>query len=138
VLTAARRSLADFEGLWSFTRRITHGDGTQARVEGEARWERGAEGAGYVETGTLTLPGQAAIRTERRYFWREDLSVLFEDGRLFHRVPPAGGRVSHRCDPDQYEGLYDFSIWPAFEVSWTVSGPRKDYHMHTIYRRTAS
>jgi hypothetical protein len=138
VLTAPRRSLEDFEGVWSLARWITHGDGTQARVEGQARWVRRAEGADYVETGTLSMPGQPPLMTERRYLWDAGLSVFFEDGRLFHRVPPAGGRVSHWCDPDRYEGLYDFSAWPVFEVSWTVSGPRKEYHMHTIYRRAAS
>jgi hypothetical protein len=72
---------------------------------------------------------------ERRYLWALDLSVLFEDGRFFHKVPPLGGATAHWCDPDQYDGMYDFSDWPEFAVTWHVRGPRKDYRMETQYRR---
>lgn len=115
-------------------RRITEGSGRQARLAGEACWMRDGDALAYHETGMLEVEGQAPVRAERRLMWRPGLQVYFEDGRFFHAVPPLGGRVSHWCDPDSYEGLYDFSAWPVFEVSWVVSGPRKDYHMHTIYR----
>jgi hypothetical protein len=72
---------------------------------------------------------------ERRYLWSADLSVWFEDGRFFHNVPPHGGPTAHWCDPDQYDGQYDFADWPAFRVTWRVRGPRKDYRMETLYRR---
>ena len=51
----------------------------------------------------------------------------------FHRVPPLGGDSGHWCDPDQYDGSYDFSAWPAFTVTWSVRGPRKAYLMSSRY-----
>lgn len=134
----AGRQLADFEGIWSMERRITHGDGTQARLIGQARWTRAADALDLCESGMLEVEGQPALEAERRYRWAPGMRVYFSDGRFFHAVPPEGGTVSHWCDPDTYEGIYDFSVWPSFEVSWMVSGPSKDYHMHTIYRRNGS
>lgn len=135
MLTAPARRLAEFEGLWQLERRVTDGSGRQARLSGEARWTREGEALAYHEAGLLTMQDGPPIRAERRLTWRAGLQVFFEDGRFFHAVPPLGGRVSHWCDPDSYEGNYDFDAWPDFEVSWVVNGPRKDYHMHTIYRR---
>jgi hypothetical protein len=72
---------------------------------------------------------------ERRYVWHPDLSVHFDDGRFFHKIPQEGGATDHWCDPDSYEGCYDFSKWPDFGVTWRVTGPRKSYRMHSLYKR---
>ena len=83
----------------------------------------------------MTLEGHSPMQAERRYFWADDLSVFFEDGRFFHRVPAVGGQTDHWCQPDRYHGTYDFTEWPQFNVKWDVNGPRKDYRSATQYVR---
>ena len=129
------RRLEDFEGAWAFTRRVSHAGGQEAAVTGRAVWSRAGTGLALVETGEMHLPGAAPMQVERRYRWGADLAVFFEDGRFFHQIPPKGGGASHWCDPDRYDGSYDFSRWPDFTVTWCVRGPRKDYRMVTRYTR---
>lgn len=135
--TMTARRLHDFEGAWRYARRISHADGRVAEVSGRAVWWW--DGAGLVcdETGEMRVPGYPPIQVARRSLWREGLAVHFADGRVFHHVPPEGGETAHWCDPDQYDGCYDFTDWPRFCVSWRVRGPNKDYHMTTEYRREA-
>ena len=129
------RRLDDFTGAWQMQRDIRHADGGRARFEGTARLEVAGDDLAYREEGMLLMPGQPAIKAERRYRWGPDLSVFFDDGRFFHRIPPEGGETGHWCDPDTYLGHYDFSSWPVFTVRWQVTGPRKDYQSVTTYRR---
>jgi len=126
---------ADFAGHWHITRRIMPRHGLEVRFEGQAVWTPVAGGMDYHETGQMMMAEQPPMQAERRYFWSDDLSVYFDDGRFFHKVPPSGGAAVHWCDPDQYEGLYDFSDWPAFRVVWQVRGPIKDYRSETDYTR---
>lgn len=132
------RCLADFIGVWALERRITHGDGTTAVFSGQAVFEPDENGLLYHETGLLLLGQGAPLTATQRYRWGADLQVFFEDGRPFHRVPPSGGAAAHWCDPDQYDGFYDFAAWPAFTVTWTVKGPRKDYCTLSRYTRSGS
>lgn len=129
------RRLQDFEGAWRLTRVITHADGRVAEVAGRALWWPEGTGLAYRETGEMRMPGFAPMQVERRYFWEAGMAVHFTDGRFFHTVPPGGGETAHWCDPDQYDGSYDFSDWPLFRVSWQVRGPSKDYRMTTTYTR---
>ena len=129
------RVLADFLGRWRITREIGPATGPRASFEGHADWRAVPGGADYVETGVLRLAGAAPMTAERRYRWGADLSVRFEDGRDFHRVPPLGGQATHYCERDTYLVTYDFSDWPAFVVRHDVSGPRKDYVMISRYGR---
>lgn len=129
------RQLADFEGVWGFARAVTAADGLVTRVTGRAVWWCAGAGLICEEAGEMCVPGHAPMQVTRRTLWGPGLCVAFADGRPFHRVPPGGGAVSHWCDPDQYDGLYDFSAWPAFRVTWEVRGPRKAYRMVTDYRR---
>jgi len=128
------RRLQDFKGAWRFERAVLEADGRRVEVTGRALWQ--PEGAGLLqtETGEMRLPGHAPMQVERRYLWQAGLEVHFEDGRFFHRVPPEGGAAAHWCDPDRYDGVYEFSSWPVFRVRWRVCGPRKDYQMDTTYR----
>ncbi len=128
------RRLEDFEGAWSFTREVVEAGGRIAQVTGRAVWSPKTEGLRYTETGEMRLPGQAPMRVERSYHWAADLGVFFADGRFFHHVPAEGGEAAHWCDPDQYDGCYDFGDWPIFTVTWRVRGPRKAYLMTTSYR----
>lgn len=129
------RSLSDFAGHWQITREITHATGTVASFTGRAGWTVEGDTLRYRETGQLSLPGTPPMQAEQRYVWHSDLSVYFEDGRFFHKVPATGGQTDHWCDPDTYRGFYDFAGWPAFSVWWEVSGPRKSYSSRSLYSR---
>lgn len=133
---AVRRRLAEFEGEWRLDRQIVQADGARAGFSGTARFLPVPEGLRYAEEGELILPGQRPVRATRAYLWTEDLSVFFEDGRFFHRVPAAGGLAEHWCAPDHYRVRYDFSRFPDWSATWEVKGPRKDYRMTGRYRRT--
>lgn len=132
---AGARKLADFEGQWRVERFIQPKEGPEARFLGTALWAASGTGLSYHETGLMTLDGHAPMQAERRYFWADDLSVYFDDGRFFHRVPETGGLTEHWCDPDSYALRYDFGKWPQFRVNWNVTGPRKDYRAETEYTR---
>lgn len=125
-------SLDDLIGAWALLRHIEQSDGTQARFKGRAEWFWGEDHAVYQEKGQLFLAGQNSFHAERRYVWR-GLDVYFEDGRFFHSVPPKGGITEHWCAPDMYRVAYDFTQWPHFETTWTVTGPRKSYRMRSQY-----
>ena len=129
------RRLGDFEGHWKVWRQISDQSGTTALFEGEANWSPTDGGLDYCESGTMTFGSNPPMQAERRYFWADDLSVFFDDGRFFHSVPPTGGEVRHWCDPDDYLLQYDFADWPQFKVFWKVNGPRKAYTAETKYTR---
>lgn len=131
--TVTARDLGAFLGDWRVTRHIWQGDGSEGRFEGTATWRAEDTGAIYRESGQFWLDGQGPYLAERTYRWGTDLTVYFEDGRLFHQVPTEGGAVAHWCPPDQYDGVYDFSDWPRWTLRWRVSGPRKAYESLTLY-----
>ena len=114
------------------TRVIRGATGGTGHFIGAAQWRPDGDGALYVETGELVLPSGRFAAT-RRYRWGRDLSVWFDDGRFFHKVPADGGDAAHWCDPDQYDVHYDFADWPNWQVRWQVRGPRKDYTMVSRY-----
>ncbi|MGS4915035.1 MULTISPECIES: DUF6314 family protein [Mameliella] len=131
--TVVARDLGAFLGDWQVSRQIRQDDGARGRFEGTARWQADGTGAIYCERGQVWLGGQGPFVAERSYRWDADLTVYFEDGRLFHQVPAQGGAVAHWCPPDQYDGHYDFSDWPRWSLRWRVSGPRKAYQSLTRY-----
>jgi len=136
--------LSDFEGTWHLSRRIEdRRAGQTGHLDGRARFTAAEDDWHYSETGTLRLPGQAEMQAERRYLWRGAgafIEVLFNDGRPFHVFDPAKPRPSaqHWCDPDSYRVRYDFTNWPDWSAEWHVTGPKKDYSMHSLYWRAAS
>jgi len=129
------RILDDFAGVWALSRVIEQESLPPGRFEGTAIWTPHREGLAYIEDGTLTISGQTPMAATRRYLWKPDLSVWFDDGRYFHSVPARGGETDHWCDPDDYRVQYDFGDWPAFVVTWRVQGPRKSYTMISRYSR---
>ncbi|MEO0937043.1 MAG: DUF6314 family protein [Pseudomonadota bacterium] len=127
--------LADFTGPWQLARTIAHADGLTAALTGTATFTPEGRGLAYAETGALSIAGAPPFEATQRYTWDERLGVHFADGRFFHTVPAQGGPASHWCDPDQYDGVYDFSDWPRWTLRWQVRGPRKDYTSDTTYWR---
>lgn len=132
--------LHDFEGLWRLERRISDALGPDALFTGTARFTPDGQGLMLHEAGQLQLAGQGGFQAERRYLWRQEggeIAVFFADGRDFHRFDPAQGKAAadHWCDPDTYKVQYDFAAWPTWCAEWRVTGPRKDYTMHSVYAR---
>ena len=130
-------TLADFEGIWCLSRRITdHRAGTVGTFEGTATFTPEAAGLAYHEVGLLHLPNHAPFHAERRYRWRDvegHIEVDFEDGRFFHSFGAKEQTASHWCDPDTYVVRYDFEAWPFWQSAWDVNGPRKAYQMVNAY-----
>ena len=135
MLMTDPRRLSDFAGRWQVMREIREASGATARFEGIADWSRAEGGLNYLEDGQMILAGHPPMQAQRRYFWADDLSVYFDDGRYFHQVPASGGLVQHWCAPDDYQLRYVFDDWPVFCVFWRVKGPRKDYSATTKYSR---
>lgn len=63
---------------------------------------------------------------------------------LFDLVPPVGGgaghadlasREAHLCVDDLYQARLDFQP-NGFDLAWTITGPKKDEHIHYRYRFT--
>lgn len=127
------RRLRDFEGTWRLERLITHADGATARFEGQAIFAPQDDDLRYTEDGTLSLANSPGLRAIRCYVWHPDLSVSFEDGRPFHTIPASGGSAVHVCPPDTYRVEYTFNAWPRWQAVWEVSGPKKLYHMMSLY-----
>jgi hypothetical protein len=127
-----RRVLSDFAGRWKLERDIS----PVARFLGYAEWRAEDGLMHYIEKGNLEIAGQTPMVAERRYCWDADLNIYFDDGRFFHQVPALGGDAAHWCDPDQYDATYDFTHWPQWSCTWRVSGPLKNYTLHSQYSKT--
>ncbi|GKT62993.1 pyridine nucleotide-disulfide oxidoreductase [Colletotrichum tofieldiae] len=115
----------------------------------------------YIEDGEFRADNGLAFRATRRYVWRYDekkdiVSVWFvrtDDSKradyLFHEIeflpPPEGDRepwqakAGHLCIDDFYDVKYDFAFKAVnlkeWNIRYTVSGPKKDYTIHGLYRR---
>ena len=128
--------LSDFEGKWSVERMIEDRLGPDGVFTGAAVFAPAPEGLAYREAGLLRLGGGPAFHAERAYLWREAggrIVVAFADGRPFHDFDPAEPVAHHPCAADDYAVRYDFSGWPHWRAEWTVTGPRKDYTMTSLY-----
>ena len=132
--------LEDFAGHWQISRQIDdRRAGAVALFEGNAWFDWASGDLIYAEDGLLQVPGQPPFRATRRYIWRRakaGIAVFFEDGRPFHTISDSRPDAAHWCDPDDYRVTYDFAAWPEWRAVWTVFGPRKDYRMDSVYRKS--
>ena len=137
-------SLEDFfAGSWSYLRILDDRRlGTRGSILGHAGFEAAEAALLYSERGHLSFAGSETIATRRyRYSFPEGqrAEVFFADGRPFHAMDLSRGEdyFTHDCPPDLYQGhcrLLDASSW---QLSWRVTGPRKDLRLKTRYRRFA-
>lgn len=132
--------LGDFAGRWRIERRIEDRlSGAGGRFDGEAVFVPEGERLIYRERGELRLGDGPGFTAERTYLWRDEggrIAVDFADGRPFHAFDPGADPAAHHlCIADDYRVRYDFSGWPEWRAEWTVTGPRKDYTMRSVYRR---
>ena len=137
-------ALADLEGCWTLSRKITHADGQVNEFTGHATCTLDGDQLTLNEEGVLSgLPGGGPLNASRRYIMCEaagHIAVFFHDMRPFHAIPLGVARpeACHDCPPDTYEVSYDFSDLGAWRATWSVSGPRKSYVMTTRYTRAQS
>ena len=91
----------------------------------------------YYEKGEVTAPNGSVMPAERRYFWQQPqtglFEVLFDDERYFHSFSATNPNAEHLCGDDNYVVRYDFTAWPVWRSTWQVIGPRKDYTMVSEY-----
>ncbi|SFA76224.1 hypothetical protein SAMN05421688_0678 [Poseidonocella pacifica] len=132
------RTLYELEGKWRLARVILQRDGTQAHFIGTAAFLRNQDGLDYSETGKLHMPGQAAMKAERRYEYRQRgsaVEVFYPDGRPFHRfgLDDPYPYAAHLCGEDNYQVVYDFANLPNWTAEWHVRGPRKNYNLTSRY-----
>lgn len=132
-------SLDALAGRWSLTRTIEHAGGGTDRFQGFANFTWSGAQLVQTETGTLTVGGQN-LEAKQTYIWEGDrtaIAVYFADHRPFHTVLLKTERPTsvHLCDPDRYTVTYNFSDWPQWQSVWSVTGPRKDYEMTSLYHR---
>ena len=134
-------ALKDFEGDWQITRRIEdRQSGRIGHLQGRAVFAPDSDGLDYTESGLLEFPGQQPLTATQRYLWRSEnneIAVFFADGRAFHQFDPSQPhpQASHDCPPDWYDVRYEFTDWPNWRATWSVTGPRKDYVSVTEYHR---
>jgi hypothetical protein len=135
-----------FEGLigeWSLEREIPG----RGRMKGRARFPLlDGETALYEESGELCLEGGQTLHSRQSYVYekRDDgFAVRFADTReLFHvmRFVASGddlmAEASHVCLKDLYLSGYTVRADGSFELWHQVRGPRKDYVIRTLYRRS--
>ncbi len=95
--------------------------------DGRVRWSE----QGVLLRGDHEIPVSRVLFVESR----DDLwFVTFDDGRDFHPWRP-GGEVVHPCGADTYVGLVVVESSERWTVEWRVSGPAKDYTMHSTLTR---
>ncbi|MBU2358023.1 MAG: hypothetical protein KKB02_03705 [Alphaproteobacteria bacterium] len=133
---------ADFLGDWRLSRQIDDRlAGCKGVFEGTARITGvGARDATYAEAGLLRFGDAAPLRAERRYLWTfapHRIAITFVDGRDFVAFRPLGraAEAVHLCGADTYRVIYDLTDWPCWQAIWTVTGPRKDYGLRSVYHR---
>jgi dimethylaniline monooxygenase (N-oxide forming) len=143
-----RRVLALLRGNWAIDRQIQPGGhfvGTAAFTQ------RSADSLLYREFGKLTLDSGAVLRGENGYVYslrNGNVEVSFADGpsRGMHfidislpddrpNVLPVASVDRHQCRLDTYDATFNMETSAAFEITYTVRGPKKGYVSRSTYRR---
>jgi hypothetical protein len=127
-------------GTWDVERDLLDADLGTGRFRGRATFARSGDGLSWTETGQLTFAAyDGPARRELRVVPAgEAWEVRFADGRPFHPLDLTAGAcaVEHPCGEDRYTGEYRLRGPDAFEVDWTVRGPRKDQRLAGRYVRS--
>jgi len=131
----------DFLGMWRLTRSIDDRlSGQTGDFRGSAVFRGCDSGLAYREDGKMRLGAGPVMTAQRQYHWAFEAKrvvVTFADGADFHSFVPAGkaAGTDHPCGDDFYRVAYDFTEWPRWQATWTVTGPRKDYTSVSRYQR---
>lgn len=93
----------------------------------------------YHERGRYWLQGTEVTFTQDYLYFFEDSDacrVLFPNGRFFYKLTHQPTVLFHLCGADRYDGFFKAHSHSHWELSWTVTGPRKAYSLMTHYKRT--
>lgn len=135
-------SLARLEGAWRLQREVRHVSGQVDRMSGACCFTRAGSQLIQEERGVLETE-HGRFEATRRYVWAETadcLQVFFADMRPFLQISKGVPKpeATHMCDPDRYDAVFDFTLWPRWDTVWRVAGPRKDYVMTSHFAPEAS
>ncbi len=148
---AARYPVADLRayllGAWVIRRTLDdRRRGAQGHFEGRATFMPGEGGAlAYREEGCLELGGFETL-AHQSYLYAfpathraHRAEVRFADGRAFHALDLRDGLWSaeHVCAADLYRGRFRALAPDRWSVLWTVTGPRKDQSLESLFTRAA-
>lgn len=132
-------------GEWTIQRQISPG-GVYA---GRAIFMQHAEGnLLYKEHGVLTLDNGTVLEPTKQYQWQIEqgaIAIYFDDGptkgthfQTLNFSDSKAAQAKHFCAPDDYVSAYTFNMPDHFEITHNVSGPKKSYISHSVYRRICS
>ena len=119
-------------GSWSLARIfVDRHRGCVGTLTGFAGFTEHSQELLYDERGALAFGGFHTAATRRYRYAFPQLHrgrVMFADGRAFHDLDLSQGRWSacHACGDDRYHGHFAVLTQREWEVSWIVSGPRKN------------
>ena len=94
----------------------------------------------YSEQGDMNVEGKSrSVYQKYKYILNEDsCQVYFTNGNLFYTVSE-NSNIIHYCGNDVYRGEYEvFDDNEGFKLTWTVTGPHKDYISETIFKTIAN
>ena len=136
------------QGEWKFVREVPG----KATITGRAHIAAtSADRARYDETARVrltdgtTLTGSQSYRYKRLPPPAHGFEVLFaETGELFERLDfrsePDGSLhadAEHLCEHDRYVSKFILDAEDRLTVEHSVTGPNKNYVVHTVYRRAS-
>lgn len=132
-------------GAWRICRTIRDArSGQDGGFEGTALFAPLPDGGLLLtESGTMRLGDYAGLAEQTyRYAFPVDpgrAEVFRHDGTPFHELDLTTGSAdaTHHCGADLYRGAFRVEGNDEWVAEWSVSGPRKDYHMVTRHIRAA-
>uniref|UniRef100_A0A7S3FEY7 DUF6314 domain-containing protein n=1 Tax=Haptolina ericina TaxID=156174 RepID=A0A7S3FEY7_9EUKA len=108
----------------------------------------------YIEEGQAVLgPERATFTARKLLLWdfsdpmaavffdeatERSPAAIWEGARFFHHIDLEGDGPSsfiHHCTPDLYEGAFALGGPDRFELTWHISGPKKDGVIHNTFIR---
>jgi hypothetical protein len=117
--------------------------GAQGRFEGRAIFAPEQDHTlAYREEGCLELGGFETL-AHQSYLYAfpatHRAEVSFTDGRAFHPLDLRDGQwdAEHVCAADLYRGRFRAEGPDRWSVLWTVTGPRKDQSLESLFTRAA-
>ncbi len=131
-------------GAWAVRRTLDdRRNGARGSFEGRATFMPGDENTlAYREEGRLALGGFETL-AHQSYLYAFPVphraEVRFADGRPFHALDLRDGQWSaeHLCAADLYRGRFRAEGPDRWSVLWTVTGPRKDQSLESLFTRAA-
>jgi hypothetical protein len=143
------RAVADLRafltGTWRIARMVKDArSGQNGGFDGIALFAPLPDGGLLLtESGTMRLGGYSGPAEQTyRYAFPDGpgrAEVFRHDGTPFHDLDLTAGSAEavHHCGDDLYRGKFRVLGPDEWAVEWSVSGPRKDYHMVTRHTRVS-